>query len=142
MCTLCMQTSLGSEMAWLSFDHISAFHHHHFQDERTHAFRGNLDFVNTVAADMSAEASGAAFRSGFGVKIADNRSDTACKPLKPQNSRMSGRKQLAKQRQHQQQRMMPRHFFVSGEYRSSNGSGRSGSILGRCNASYPFLWEV
>ena len=107
----------------LSFDHMTTFHHRHFPESR-HDFMVEHphDFLDGVTADMAAEAFDQAYALDYikrhpqPLQFAPNSS--------PDYEAAHQHRRLSQHELRQQRRQsMPKHIYISNDYRSSHDSG-------------------
>ena len=117
-----MQSSLKSEMRNMSFAHVTNFTHRHFSEAR-HDFQARQkdEFLRSIAADMAHEAAQATFARAY-IKYHKHPywdSTPECEGPPHRDSRRRLR------RKKEQQKTVPKHFYVDDWHRSDFDRGVS-----------------
>lgn len=117
----CLQSSLTSEMRNISFAHIKGFHHRHFPDAR-HDFMTHHpdDFLTLVSSDIAALDQHTAK-----VYINNHPCPKQYEPSASKANQAEHNSRRLSQHEKRQQRLqaMPKHFYVSDDYKTSLDSG-------------------
>ena len=131
---VCVQSSLTSEMRDLSFSHITNFHHRHFPEAR-HDFmiQHPQAFLDGVTADMAAEASEQAHALDF-IKRHPQPQQFAPNSSPDYEAAHQHRRLSQHELRQQRRQAMPKHIYISNDYRSSHDSGMCLVMLD-CSAS-------